>query len=111
MDAVFAALAHPGRRRMLDLLVATPGLSVKALASHFDTSRIATLKHLRVLAAAGLVLSEREGRTRRLFFNSVPIQLIHERWSTSYGSFWAQRMTEVRASVEGRGEARKRKGA
>src|SRR5204862_1103073 len=72
-DAVFAALAHRGRRQMLDILLASPGCSVNQVAAHFDVSRIAVLKHLRVLAEAGLVLSEKRGRVRQLFFNSVPI--------------------------------------
>ena len=60
LDPVFAALAHPGRRRMLDLLVQAPGCSVKWMASHFDVSRIAVMKHLGVLEEAGLVISEKE---------------------------------------------------
>jgi len=106
-DLVFTALAHPARRRMLDLLVQAPGTSVKALASHFDFSRIAALKHLAVLAAAGLVLSEKQGRTRRLFFNPVPIQEIHERWTDQFGAFFAARMTEVKQRVEARASEKK----
>ena len=106
-DLVFAALAHPARRRMLDLLVEAPGMTVKALASHFDFSRIAAQKHLKTLEAAGLVLSEREGRQRRLFFNAVPIQLIYERWTDQYGRFWAGRMSDIQARVEARAQGRK----
>ena len=40
-DALFAALAHRDRRRMLDLLLQAPGMTVKAMASHFPMSRIA----------------------------------------------------------------------
>ena len=105
-DLVFTALAHPARRRMLDLLVQAPGTSVKALASHFDFSRIAALKHVAVLVAAGLVLSEKRGRTRRLFFNAVPIQEIHERWTDQFGAVFAARMTEVRERVESEGSER-----
>jgi hypothetical protein len=80
---------------------------VKALASHFDFSRIATLKHLAVLEAAGLVLSEKQGRTRRLFFNAVPIQEIHERWTDRYGAYFAAGMTAVKQRVESRKDERK----
>ena len=106
-DLVFTALAHPARRRMLDLLVAVPGMNVKAPASHFDFSRIAAMKHLGVLESAGLVLSEKRGRARRLFFNAVPIQQIYDRWTDQYSSFWAARMTDVQARVEARGKQRK----
>ena len=40
IDGLLLALAHAGRRRMLDLLMAVPGMSVKALASHFEMSRL-----------------------------------------------------------------------
>ena len=101
-NLVFAALAHPARRRMLDLLLEAPGASVKAIASHFDFSRIAAMKHLATLEAAGLVLSEKHGRTRRLYFNPIPIQVIYDRWTTQYSSFWAGRMVDVQARVEAR---------
>ena len=101
-DAVFAALAHRGRRQMLDILLASPGCSVNQVAAHFDVSRIAVLKHLRVLAEAGLVLSEKRGRVRQLFFNSVPIQLIHERWTDHYGAVFAGRLAALKTRVESR---------
>ena len=110
-DLVFAALAHPARRRMLDLLVAAPGASVKAIASHFDISRIAVMKHLANLEAANLVLSEKHGRTRKLYFNSIPIQEIYDRWTTQYGAFWSERMTDLQARVEARADARNKKNA
>ncbi|MCC7389238.1 MAG: helix-turn-helix transcriptional regulator [Phycisphaerales bacterium] len=99
-DAVFAALASFTRRRILDLLTAHPGLTVKALASHFPVSRIAVMKHLAALEAAGLVLSQKRGRERHLYFNPVPIQQIYDRWTDQYSSFWASRMTDIRARVE-----------
>ena len=101
-DALLAALAHHSRRRMLDLLMASPGMSVKALASHFEMSRIAVLKHIRVLEDAELILSHKRGRVRSLFFNAVPIQLLHDRWTTQYSAFWSERVTDIKARVEGR---------
>lgn len=102
VDYLFAALAHRGRRRMLDLIMDAPGLSVKALASHFEFSRIAVLKHLQVLEQADLVLSKKKGRVRHLFFNPVPIQLVHDRWTTKYSAFWSERMADIKSRVETR---------
>lgn len=102
VDTLLAAMAHPARRRMLDLLMAAPGMGVTALATHFDMSRIAVQKHVAVLERAGLVLSEKQGRTRHLHFNAVPIQQLHDRWTTKYSAFWAERMTDIKARVEGR---------
>lgn len=106
-DLVFAALAHPARRRMLDLLVQHPGMCVSAVDSHFPFSRIATMKHLAILEKAGLVLSERAGRERKLFFNAVPIQQIYDRWTTQYGAFWAGHLVDIQARVE-TGQEKKR---
>jgi predicted transcriptional regulator len=102
IDLVFAALAHPQRRRMIDLLIEVPGLSVSALASNFDCSRIAVTKHVGALEHAGLVLSERRGRERKLYFNVIPIQQIYDRWTTRYGAFWAQRMADLETRIEER---------
>jgi DNA-binding transcriptional ArsR family regulator len=102
MDAVFAALAHPSRRRMLDILKHRPGCSVQHVAQHFAMSRIAVMKHLSVLADAGLVLSEKHGRTRALYFNPVPIQEIHERWTTEFSALWAAKLTRIQRAVESR---------
>ncbi|MEQ1894264.1 MAG: helix-turn-helix domain-containing protein [Planctomycetota bacterium] len=99
-DLLFGALAHRARRQMLDILLARPGASVNEVAAHFDFSRIAAMKHLGVLARAGLVLSEKDGRTRRLYFNSVPIQEIHRRWTDRYGALFAAPMAELKARLE-----------
>ena len=100
MDAVFHALAHGHRRRILDLVKARPGLTVGVLAQDFDVSRIAIMNHLAVLEAAGLVLSQKDGRSRRLFVNAVPIQLIHERWTTEYSAYWAGQLTDIKFAAE-----------
>ncbi len=110
-DRAFAALANPIRRRILDLLVLSPGANVKAIASHFDISRIAVMKHLTILEEAGLVLSEKEGRTRRLFFNPIPIQVIYDRWTTQYSGFWAGRMVDIQQRAQARSSKKTKKHA
>lgn len=100
MDTVFQALASAARRRMLDIVIGKPGCSVAHVAKHFDVSRIAVMKHLSVLEKAELIVSEKQGRTRQLYFNPVPIQMIHERWTTEYSALWAGRVTEFKHLVE-----------
>lgn len=100
MDAVFRALASAQRRQILDVVKSRPGLCVQELAEDFDISRVGVLKHLAVLEEAGLIASERDGRMRRLWLNPTPIQIIHERWTTEYGAFWAARLTELKRRVE-----------
>lgn len=111
MDAVFQALAHQGRRQMLDIVKECPGIGVGALASEFDVSRIAVMKHLRVLEQAGLLVSEKDGRTRKLYFNAVPIQLIHERWTTEFSAYWSGNLTQIKylAEIRARNEEKNEK--
>ena len=100
MDKLFHALASASRRKMLDILRETPGCSVAHMCRYFDVSRIAVMKHLRVLEEGGLLISRKEGRTRRLYFNVAPIQSIHERWTTEYSALWAGQLTEFKRQVE-----------
>lgn len=100
MDTVFHALASQSRREILDIVKAKAGCSVVHVCKHFDMSRIAVMKHLNVLEEAGLIISEKDGRVRRLYFNAAPIQMIYERWTTEYSAGWAGRLTEFKRSVE-----------
>lgn len=103
MDSVFQALSHRVRRRILDVLRANPGSSVGDVCAHFEISRIAVMKHLKVLEEVELVHAEKRGRTKRLFFNAVPIQMIYDRWTSEYSALWAQRLTDIKYRVEAKG--------
>lgn len=100
-DAVFRALADPSRRRILDLLKAKPGLTVGELGEHFDFSRFAVMKHLRILERNGLVVPRREGKAKRLYLNAVPIQTIYDRWISQYSALWASQLTSLKYELEG----------
>lgn len=102
MDNVFHALASAARRQILDIVKASPGCGVVDVCRHFDVSRIAVMKHLNVLEDAGLIISEKDGRVRRLYFNATPIQMIYERWTTEYSAEWAGKLTEFKRTLEGR---------
>lgn len=103
LDAVFFALASEPRRRILDVLKIEPGCNVNRVCEHFDGShgRFAVMKHLATLEAAGLVLAERRGRDKLLWFNPAPIQWIHERWTSEFSAYWAARLTRLKYSAEG----------
>ena len=102
MDKVFQALASAPRREILDIVRDQPGCSVMHVCKYFDVSRIAVMKHLNVLEKAGLLISEKQGRTRCLYFNAIPIQMIYERWTTEFGTLWAGRLTEFKRRAENR---------
>lgn len=65
LDATFSALADPTRRAILARLAKEPGLSVTGLAEPMPMSLPAVMKHLEVLARAGLVRRRKLGRVVR----------------------------------------------
>ena len=60
---VFHALGDPNRRLMVETLSNGP-MSVSRLAEPFDMTLTAVAQHLAILEAAGLVTTEKLGRTR-----------------------------------------------
>lgn len=112
MDNVFQALASRVRRQILDIVKNDPGCSVNDVSAHFDMSRIAVMKHLSILESAELIISQKAGRVRQLYFNAVPIQMIYDRWTTEYSSFWASQLTDLKFAMEGKvkpvGQAQKK---
>ena len=103
LDAVFFALASEPRRRVLDVLKAEPGCNVNRVCEHFDSEigRFAVMKQLATLERAGLVINERNGREKRLWFNPAPIQWIHERWTSEFSAYWSARLTRLKYDAEG----------
>lgn len=72
-QAVFDALADPTRRRLIERLSVSGPVSISHLAARFPISRQAVSKHLTALEGAGLVRTERRGRTRVLTFAPEPL--------------------------------------
>jgi predicted transcriptional regulator len=100
MDAVFAALSSEPRRRILDILKKEPGCNVNRVCEFFEIGRVAVMKHLDVLEDANLVLSEKVGRERQMYFNPVPIHMIYDRWTTEYSAYWAGRLARMKYRLE-----------
>ena len=98
MVPVFAALADPTRRRLLELLV-TGERSAGELAAEFGISRPGVSRHLRVLREAGLVRARGDGQRRLYSVDPEPLAEVAE-WLAPWRAFWAQRLdaldTEVR---------------
>ncbi len=84
---IYLALADATRRAILDELAERDGQSLfeictRLIMRHGSTStRQAITQHLDVLAAAGLVRVEREGRYRFHYLDTRPLSAITERWA------------------------------
>ena len=110
MGVVFDALGSPVRRRILDIVKDDPGCTVGEVAACFDTTRIAVMRHIRMLEEVDLLISRKQGRKRHLYHNAVPIQMIYDRWTTEYSSLWASRMVDLKYRIEAGTKKRKKKG-
>ena len=101
-DLVFQALASRPRRMIMDLVKQMPGCSVNDICEHFEISRIGVMKHLNILVDAKILISRKRGRTRELFFNAAPIQMIYDRWTDEYSQFWTTQVLDLKYNVEGK---------
>lgn len=63
LDQIFAALADPTRRKILEMLL-EDDMAVTDVAEPFEMSLAAISKHLTVLTQAGLIEQERRGRVK-----------------------------------------------
>lgn len=100
LDLVFHALASQPRREILAAIRAAAGCNVNTIASEFVMSRIGVMKHLAVLEAANLIVTEKVGRERQMYFNPVPLQQIHETWTDEFTRHFADRLTTLKRAVE-----------
>jgi DNA-binding transcriptional ArsR family regulator len=100
MDAVFKALADSSRRKLLDALYKQDGQTLNALERRLPMTRFGVMKHLRVLEAAHLVVTRRNGREKLHFLNAVPIRLIHDRWVSKYSAPFAATLAELKHQLE-----------
>ena len=78
-EAVFTALAHPSRRRILMTINFEGGrMSAGAIAGMFEHSWPTTTRHLNVLEQAGLLKYRREGRNRFYELNRDRLELLRD---------------------------------
>jgi DNA-binding transcriptional ArsR family regulator len=90
LNAVFAALADPTRRKVLQDLE-QGNLSVGELAQPHGMSLPGFMKHLRVLEDAGLVTRAKDGRVVNLAISPEPMQEA-AMWLSRYEKFWSTRL-------------------
>jgi DNA-binding transcriptional ArsR family regulator len=85
LDAVFAALAHAQRRRIL-LVLHLRGDSMTAgeIADRFDCTWPTTSRHLRQLEEAGLVTVEKSGRERIYRLERARLERVAAGWLTRF---------------------------
>lgn len=90
---VFQAIADPTRRAII-LLIASQAMTPNALAEHFDTTRQAVSKHLRILTECQLVKHEQSGREIYYQLNEPKMKEI-DHWLEQFKKIWENRFNEL----------------
>lgn len=98
-DAVFAALADPVRRGILQSVAQDGPLTATALARDLPISRQAVAKHLGLLRDAGLVDADRAGRETRFVARTEPLDDLAT-WAQKTGRRWDARLTRLKSLTE-----------
>lgn len=90
---VFQAIADPTRRAII-VLIAFQAMTPNALAEHFDMSRQAVSKHLRILTECHLVKQQQTGREIYYELNASKMKEI-DKWLDQFRTLWESRFSEL----------------
>ena len=90
---IFQAVADPTRRGII-ILIALQSMTPNAIAEHFDTTRQAVSKHLRILTECDLVKQEQKGRE---IYYSLEIDKMKEIdvWLEQFRKIWETRLNQL----------------
>lgn len=90
---VFQAIADPTRRAILSL-IALHAMTPNSLAEHFDSSRQAVSKHIKVLTECQLVRQEITGREIYYHFNPKKMKEV-DKWIEQFRASWESRFNQL----------------
>lgn len=90
---IFQAIADPTRRAIITL-IALQAMTPNALAEHFDTTRQAVSKHLKILTECELVKQDQQGRE---IYYSLEINKMKEidKWLEQFKQIWESRFNQL----------------
>jgi DNA-binding transcriptional ArsR family regulator len=90
---IFQAIADPTRRAIL-VLIAVQAMTPNALAEHFDSTRQAVSKHLKILIECELVKQEFQGRE---IYYQLEVKKMKEidNWLEQFRKIWEDRFNQL----------------
>ncbi len=98
-DALWAAVADPTRRRLLDVILAHGEATATTIAGELPISRQAVAKHLAVLEQSGVVEGRRQGREVRYAVQSERLNTA-TRWMAELAAQWDERLSSIKRLAE-----------
>lgn len=90
---VFQAIADPTRRAII-ALIALQAMTPNAIAEHFDSSRQAVSKHIRILTECQLLEQQEVGREIYYTFNPKKMKEV-DKWLEQFRAMWESRFTKL----------------
>jgi DNA-binding transcriptional ArsR family regulator len=90
---IFQAIADPTRRAILSL-IALHAMTPNAIAEHFDSSRQAVSKHIKILAECQLLEQREMGREIYYHFNPKKMKEI-DKWLEQFRRMWESRYEKL----------------
>lgn len=90
---VFQAIADPTRRAIITL-IALQALTPNAISEHFDITRQAVSKHLRILTECELVAPKQQGREIYYQLNIHKMKEI-DKWLEQFRKIWEKRFSQL----------------
>lgn len=90
---IFQAIADPTRRAIITL-IALQAMTPNAIAEHFDTTRQAISKHLRILTECALVTQKQQGRE---IYYQLEINKMKQmdKWLDQFRQIWESRFNQL----------------
>jgi DNA-binding transcriptional ArsR family regulator len=95
---VFQAIADPTRRAILTL-IALQAMTPNALAEHFDTSRQAVSKHIKILTECELVEQQQSGREIYYHFNAKKMKEVDD-FLKPFRALWQKRLNQLDDAIK-----------
>jgi len=97
LDA-FQVIGDPSRRKML-LLLCEDRLTINSLADHFEMSRPAVSKHLKILNNAGFISIEDSGRERYCSLKKDGFEEL-KTWISYFDQFWNSKLKNLESLMD-----------
>lgn len=94
----FQVVADPSRRQILRLL-SKDSLTINSLAEHFDMSRPAVSKHIKILHGAGFISIQDIGRERHCILKQDGFKKLQE-WIDFFDQFWLTKLQKLRSLLD-----------
>lgn len=90
---IFQAIADPTRRAII-ALIAVHAMTPNAIAEHFDSTRQAISKHLKILSECELIAAKQQGREIYYHLEIEKMKQI-DTWLNQFREIWEDRFNEL----------------